>query len=178
MRFIATDINGVDLIELEKHSDDRGFFARSFCTEELAANGHDFEVVQANLSFNHHAGTLRGMHYQVAPVGDPKIVRCISGTIFDVVIDLRPSSPTYCKWVGAELSATNRNSLIIPAGCAHGFLTLEPDTEVLYLMGAPFVPDLASGVRWNDPTFGISWPEKPAIINDRDANYPDYEPSK
>jgi dTDP-4-dehydrorhamnose 3,5-epimerase len=178
MRFIATDINGVDLIELEKHSDDRGFFARSFCKEELAANGHDFEIDQANLSFNHHAGTLRGMHYQAAPVSDPKIVRCISGSIFDVVIDLRPESPTYCKWVGAELSAVNRNSLIIPAGCAHGFMTLEPDSEVLYLMGAPFVADLASGVRWNDPAFGIKWPQTPAIINDRDANYPDYEPSK
>ncbi|GAA0622396.1 MULTISPECIES: dTDP-4-dehydrorhamnose 3,5-epimerase [Thalassospira] len=178
MKFVATDIKGVDLIELEKHSDDRGFFARSFCKQELASNGHEFDIDQANLSFNHHAGTLRGMHYQAVPVGDPKIVRCISGAIFDVVIDLRPSSPTYCKWVGAKLSAANRNSLIIPAGCAHGFMTLEPNTEVLYLMGAPFVPDLASGVRWNDPTFDIEWPEKPAIINDRDANYPDYEPSK
>lgn len=178
MKFTATDIAGVDLITLEKHSDDRGFFARTFCKQELTAHGHDFEIDQANLSFNHHAGTLRGMHYQAAPVGDPKIVRCISGAIYDVVIDLRANSPTYCQWVGAELSATNRNSLVIPAGCAHGFLTLNPDTEVLYLMGAPFVPDLASGVRWNDPAFGIKWPQKPAIINDRDANYPDYEPSK
>jgi dTDP-4-dehydrorhamnose 3,5-epimerase len=178
MKFTPTDINGVDLIELEKHSDDRGFFARSFCKEELAANGHDFEVDQANLSFNHHSGTLRGMHYQGVPTGDPKIVRCISGAIYDVVIDLRPESQTYCKWIGAELSTENRNSLIIPAGCAHGFLTLQPDSEVLYLMGAPFVPDLASGVRWNDPLFDIAWPNKPAIINDRDANYPDYEPSK
>lgn len=178
MKFTPTDIAGVNLIELEKHSDDRGFFARSFCKKELADHGHDFAIDQANLSFNHHAGTLRGMHYQAAPVGDPKIVRCISGSIFDVVIDLRTDSPTYCQWVGVELSATNRNSLIIPAGCAHGFLTLKPDTEVLYLMGAPFVPDLASGVRWNDPAFGIKWLQKPAIINDRDANYPDYEPTK
>lgn len=178
MKFTPTDIAGVDLIELEKHSDDRGFFARSFCKKELTDNSHDFAIDQANLSFNHHAGTLRGMHYQAAPVGDPKIVRCISGSIFDVVIDLRTDSPTYCQWVGVELSATNRNSLIIPAGCAHGFLTLKPDTEVLYLMGALFVPDLASGVRWNDPAFGIKWPQKPAIINDRDANYPDYEPTK
>ena len=178
MKFTPTGIAGVDLITLEKHSDDRGFFARTFCKKELVAHGHDFVIDQANLSFNHHAGTLRGMHYQAAPVGDPKIVRCISGSIYDVVIDLRPVSPTYCQWIGAELSAENRNSLIIPMGCAHGFLTLEPDTEVLYLMGAPFVPELASGVRWNDPAFDITWPNKPAIINDRDANYPDYEPSK
>ncbi|WP_430474907.1 dTDP-4-dehydrorhamnose 3,5-epimerase [Thalassospira lucentensis] len=178
MIFTKTDIAGVELIELEKFTDDRGFFARSFCVEELKQNGHAFEIEQANLSFNHQSGTLRGMHFQRNPVGDPKIVRCISGKIFDVVIDLREGSPTYCQWVSAELSAQNRKSFIIPSGCAHGFLTLEPDSEVMYLMGAPFVPDLAAGVRWNDPAFAIEWPSPPKVINDRDANYPDYERQK
>ncbi|WP_102782476.1 dTDP-4-dehydrorhamnose 3,5-epimerase [Thalassospira sp. GB04J01] len=178
MKITKTEIPGVELINLEKHEDDRGFFARTFCAEELSQNGHDFEIKQANLSFNYKAGTLRGMHYQKSPVGDPKIVRCIAGRIIDIVIDLRKDSPTYCKWTAEELSATNRKSFIIPQGCAHGFLTLEPDTEVLYLMGAPFVPELAAGVRWNDPAFAITWPENPTIINDRDANYPDYEPQK
>lgn len=178
MKITKTEIEGVDLIDIEKHEDDRGFFARTFCTEELSQNGHEFEINQANLSFNNKAGTLRGMHYQRAPVGDPKIIRCISGRIFDVVIDLREGSPTYCKWTSAELSAQNRKSFIVPKGCAHGFLTLEPDSEVLYLMGAPFVPDLAAGVRWNDPAFSIKWPSRPTIINDRDATYPDFEPEK
>lgn len=178
MKFTKTKIAGVDLIELEKHEDDRGFFARSFCTEELGENGHQFDIHQANLSFNHRAGTLRGMHYQCAPVGDPKIVRCISGSIFDVVIDLRQGSPTYCKWTGAELSAENRKSLVIPEGCAHGFVTLTDNSEVLYLMGAPFVAELASGVRWNDPAFAIDWPVVPTIINERDANCPDFESGK
>lgn len=118
------------------------------------------------------------MHYQRTPVGDPKIVRCISGSILDVVIDLRAGSPTYCQWTGAELSAENRKSLIIPAGCAHGFVTLMDNSEVLYLMGAPFVPALAAGVRWNDPAFAINWPITPTIINERDATYPDFEPAK
>lgn len=178
MKITKTEIEGVDLIDIEKHEDDRGFFARTFCTEELSQTGHEFEINQANLSFNNKAGTLRGMHYQRAPVGDPKIVRCISGRIFDVVIDLREGSPTYCNWTSAELSAQNRKSFIVPKGCAHGFLTLEPDSEVLYLMGAPFVPDLAAGVRWNDPAFSIKWPSRPTIINDRDATYPDFEPEK
>ncbi|RCK44636.1 dTDP-4-dehydrorhamnose 3,5-epimerase [Thalassospira profundimaris] len=175
MKLTKTDIAGVDLIELERHEDDRGFFARSFCVEELGQHGHDFTIHQANLSFNHHVGTLRGMHYQQEPVGDPKIVRCIAGRIFDVVIDLRAGSPTYCQWTSAELSSRNRKSLIIPAGCAHGFLTLEDNSEVMYLMGAPFKADLAGGVRWDDPAFAIEWPMAPTIINDRDANYPDYE---
>ncbi len=178
MKLTKTKIAGVDLIELEKHEDDRGFFARSFCTEELGKHGHPFDIHQANLSFNHRAATLRGMHYQRTPVGDPKIVRCISGSIFDVVIDLRAGSPTYCQWTGAELSAENRKSFIIPEGCAHGFVSLMDNSEVLYLMGAPFVPDLASGVRWNDPAFAINWPITPTIINERDATYPDFEPVK
>ncbi len=118
------------------------------------------------------------MHYQAAPVGDPKIVRCIAGRIFDVVIDLRAGSPTYCQWTGAELSAQNRKSFIIPEGCAHGFITLDDNSEVMYLMGAPFEANLAAGVRWNDPAFAIEWPIMPSLINDRDANYPDYERQK
>ncbi|KZB62916.1 dTDP-4-dehydrorhamnose 3,5-epimerase [Thalassospira lucentensis] len=175
MNLIATDLPDVKRIELNPHEDDRGFFARAFCRDELADAGYPFEVVQANMSFNHKLGTLRGMHYQQNPVGDPKIVRCIKGAVYDVVVDLRPDSPAFCQWTATELSAQNRHAFLIPAGCAHGFLTLTDDAELLYLMGAPFVTDLADGVRWNDPAFGIKWPFAPALINDRDASYPDFK---
>ncbi len=176
MKLIATDLPDVKLIELEPHEDDRGFFARAFCSKELSDAGSPFEIVQANLSFNYKRGTLRGMHYQQGPIGDPKIVRCISGGVYDVVVDLRPNSPAFCKWTAAELTAQNRRAFLVPAGCAHGFLTLSNDTELLYMMGAPFVGELAGGVRWNDPAFGIKWSFAPDIINERDASYPDFRP--
>lgn len=178
MKLSPTDIDGVMRIELEPISDDRGWFARSFCQQTLADAGHNFTISQTNLSFNARAGTLRGMHYQAEPSPDPKIVRCERGAIFDVAIDLRPASPTYMTWTGQELTAANGVALLIPAGCAHGFISLTDDSQVLYLMGAPYHADLARGVRWNDPAFGIRWPVEPTTINPRDAAYADYRPKE
>ena len=174
MNFTATEIAGVLEIDIERHDDERGFFARAFCRDELTAHGIDFTVVQANLSGNDARGTLRGMHWQAAPVPDPKIVRCIRGHVFDVALDLRPGSPTYRRWTSTVLDAGRRNALHIPAGCAHGFLTLAEDCELLYLMGAPYVADLARGARWDDPAFAIDWPEPPRRIAPRDAGWPDH----
>jgi len=176
VKLIPTTVDGVIRIDLEPIADERGSFARAFCAKTLADAGHPFEIVQANLSHNLKAGTLRGMHFQKAPTPDPKIIRCERGSIFDVAVDLRPKSPTYLKWTGTELSAGNGSALLIPAGCAHGFITLTDDSQLLYLMGAPYVAELATGVRWDDPSFGIEWPRKPAVIAERDATYPDYEP--
>ncbi len=178
MKITPTKLEGVMHIGLTPIEDERGFFARSFCAASLAEAGHSFEVVQANLSYNHKAGTLRGMHYQADPQPDPKIVRCEQGAIFDVVVDLRPKSPSYLKWTGSELTADNGNALLVPAGCAHGFISLVDESKVLYLMGAPYVAELARGVRWDDPAFDIQWPMAPATINPRDASYPDYQPEK
>lgn len=178
MKLEAAGIDGLFRIPFDPKRDDRGFFARSFCRDSLAGAGVEFEVVQANLSYNKAKGTLRGMHYQADPVPDPKIVRCVHGSIFDVVLDLREGSPTYLKWEGFTLSGENRESIVIPPGCAHGFMTLTDDAEVFYLMGAPYEADLARGVRWNDPAFGIKWPMEPVSISERDAYYPDYGPGK
>jgi len=174
MEFLPQDINGVSLQKLTKLKDDRGYFARSFCEAEFQRTGHLFHVHQINISFTEKEGTLRGLHFQSDPTPDPKIVRCLSGKIFDVVVDLRPKSDSYLAWIGIELSDANELSLIIPGGCAHGFLTLSENSTLLYTMGAPYVPALASGVRWNDPAFDVEWPQAPMHMNDRDANYPDY----
>lgn len=178
MMLSSTSIDGVLRIELEPARDERGFFARSFCTQTLTEAGHPFSVCQTNISFNANAGTLRGMHFQAEPHPDPKIVRCERGAIFDVAVDLRPASKTYMQWTGAELTAENGSALLIPSGCAHGFISLTDNSQVLYLMGAPYKADLARGVRWNDPAFGIEWPAQPTTINPRDAAYPDYRPKK
>ena len=175
MKFSVTNINGVVLIDIVPICDARGFFARAFCEETLADAGYPFKAVQTNVSFNSSIATLRGLHYQDEPAGDPKIVRCERGMIWDVVVDLRPASPTYLEWTGANLSAENGSALLIPEGCAHGFITLEASTQVLYMMGTKYVPHLARGVRWNDPTFNIEWPFSPAVLSDRDANYPDFQ---
>ena len=174
MRFVSTPLSGAFLIELEPVSDERGFFARTFCRNEFAAHGLDLSLIQCNISFNRKKGTLRGMHFQKAPHEEAKIVRCTQGKIYDVIVDLRPESDTSCKWFGAELTAKNRRAFYIPSGFAHGFLTLTDDVEVLYHMSEFFHPECASGVRWNDPAFSIVWPEEVAIILDRDANYPDF----
>ena len=174
MKFEQTDVEGLFLTELTPFGDERGFFARAFCDQLFAENGIDFSIRQINLSGNTSQGTLRGLHYQATPKSDPKVVRCIRGAVWDVVVDLRKESPTYLKWYGAELTAENRQALVIPGGCAHGFLTLRDDSELLYLMGEEFVSDLARGQRWNDPAFAIQWPFEPKIIAERDANYPDY----
>lgn len=174
MRFVATAIEGVRILETEPIADERGDFARSFCTEEFQAAGIDFTPVQTNISRNSARGTLRGMHYQAAPSPDAKVVRCTRGRIFDVAVDLRPHSDTFCRWVSAELTPDRQNALYIPAGCAHGFITLETDSDVHYLMGTSYVAELGRGVRWDDPTFGIAWPITPSTISMRDAGYPDF----
>ena len=177
MIFHDTPLAGVVVVELELLGDERGAFARTFCTEEFAAHELDTTVAQCNISHNDRAGTLRGMHYQAEPHGEAKLVRATSGAIFDVAVDLRPASRTYLGWYATELSADNRRGLSIPTGCAHGFQTLRDDTEVLYLMSTPYVPGAARGVRWDDPAIGIEWPEPPPgavrMMSERDATYPD-----
>ena len=176
MKFTPTDIAGLLVIETEPIADERGNFARSFCKVEfLEAGLGTFAPVQMNISRNARMGTLRGMHFQDEPTPDPKVVRCTRGRVYDVAVDLRPDSATFCEWFGLELTADRQNALYVPAGCAHGFITLEDDSEVFYLMGAPYVPELARGVRWDDPAFGIHWPIPPVTIAARDAEYPDFE---
>lgn len=174
MKFTATDIEGVCILETEPVADDRGDFARSYCVEEFRMAGINFTPIQTNISRNTARGTLRGMHFQANPSPDPKIVRCTRGRIFDVAVDLRPQSKTFCRWVSTELTPDRQNALYIPAGCAHGFITLEADSDVHYLMGAGYVAELGRGVRWNDPAFGIEWPIPPLAISPRDAGYPDF----
>ena len=175
MRFTETEIPGVVLVEGEPRRDERGSFQRLHCPDEFAAAGHPFAPAQTSLSHNTRAGTLRGMHYQPAPHGETKLVRCVRGRMFDVALDLRPGSPTHRRWTAAELSAENGRALLIPEGVAHGFLTLEPDTDVFYQISPMFEPGHEAGVRWDDPAFGIDWPAPPEVISARDADYPDYQ---
>ena len=177
MIFRDTEIDGVRIVELEPLTDERGFFARSFCTEEFARAGIDMQVAQTNVSRNTHRGTLRGLHFQAAPAPEPKLVRCTAGRVFDVAVDLRSTSPSFCLWTGVELDSETQNGLFIPAGCAHGFLTLSDGAEVTYLMGAAYVPELARGVRWNDPAFAIAWPFAPETMSEKDAAYADFDPA-
>ncbi len=174
MRFVHTEIDGVIIVEVEPHSDERGFFARTHCPEEFAAAGHPFIPAQTSLSRNVAARTLRGMHYQPAPHGEAKLVRAVRGRIFDVALDLRPDSRTRLRWTATELSADNGRALLIPEGVAHGFLTLEPDTDVLYQIDRMFEAGHGIGVRWNDPAFAIDWPAAPDVISGTDAAYPDF----
>lgn len=174
MRFIETVLRGAFIIEPEPATDERGLFARIFCRREFGGHGLNAEVRQCSLSYNRKRGTLRGMHYQVAPYGECKLVRCSRGSIYDVVIDLRRGAPTFGRWVGYELSAANRRMLYIPEGFAHGFETLDDASEVTYQMSEFYVPSAQRGVRWDDPAFAIHWPLKPALISDRDRGYPDF----
>ena len=176
MRFSATALPDVLLIEVAAQSDERGLFARTFAAALFAAHGLPTLWPQCNASFNHRRGTLRGLHYQAEPHPEPKLVRCTRGRVFDVAVGLRPASPDFCRWVGAELSADRRTALYIPPGFAHGFLTLEDESEVFYQMGASYVPEAARGVRWNDPAFAVAWPFEPAVISARDAALPDFSP--
>ena len=176
MKFVPTALEGVVLVRLEAHEDERGSFARTYCADEFAAAGLELNIVQCSVSFNRARGTLRGLHYQIEPASEPKLVRCNRGRILDVAVDLRPSSTTYCMSVAFELDADAGTALFIPPSCAHGFLTLEPSTEVSYLIGARHAPDLSRGVRWDDPVIGIEWPFSPAVISERDATYPDFHP--
>ncbi|MDQ3675864.1 MAG: dTDP-4-dehydrorhamnose 3,5-epimerase [Actinomycetota bacterium] len=175
MRFVETPLAGVWLIEPDRIEDERGFFARTYDRDEFAAHGMDPTVVQCSTSFNARAGTLRGMHFQTAPHGEPKLIRCTRGAIFDVVVDLRRELPTHKAWFGTGLSAQNGHALYVPTGLAHGFQTLQDESEVLYMMGYEYVPDAASGVPWNDPAFAIVWPEvAERVISARDQAYRDY----
>jgi dTDP-4-dehydrorhamnose 3,5-epimerase len=174
MRFQRTKIAGVFRVAAEPHKDERGAFARLHCPDEFAAAGIPFAPVQTSISCNPHVGTLRGMHYQAAPHAEAKLVRVTRGRMFDVALDLRPGSPTHGQWVAEELSADNLMALYIPEGVAHGFLTLEANTDVLYQISPGYRPGHEAGVRWNDPAFGIAWPEPPQVISQRDASYPDY----
>jgi dTDP-4-dehydrorhamnose 3,5-epimerase len=176
MKFHETPLPGVWLIEPERLGDERGWFARTFDRDEFCARGMNPEVVQCNASFNFRRDTLRGMHYQAAPHGESKLVRCVSGAIFDVALDLRRDSPTFCSWYGAELSAENGHALYIPAGLAHGFQTLAEDCVVYYQMSYPYVGDSACGVRFDDPAFGIAWPEPDSelVVSRQDRLFPDF----
>jgi len=175
MIFTETKLNGAFLIELEPLEDERGFFALSWSEKEFAARGLDSRFVECNVSFNHKKGTLRGMHYQESPHGQGKLVRCTMGAVFDVIIDLRPSSPTFKRWLAFELTAQNHLALYVPKGFAHGFQTLEDNSEVFYQMASDYVPGSGRGVRWNDPAFGIEWPLPVEVINPRDSLYQDFQ---
>jgi len=176
MKFQETKLPGVFEILLDPMSDDRGFFARSWCQREFESHGLNSRLVQCNVSFNQREGTLRGLHYQAAPFAEAKVVRCTSGAIYDVAVDLRPKSPAYKQWLGVTLTAAERNMLFIPEGLAHGFLTLGDNTEVFYQMSEFYDPASARGVRWNDPAFRINWPLEPQVISNRDRDYPDFNP--
>jgi dTDP-4-dehydrorhamnose 3,5-epimerase len=170
--FTETRLKGAFAIELERLEDERGFFARTWCQQEAEAVGLKPHWVQCNISYNRVKGTLRGMHYQAAPHEEAKLIRCTMGAIYDVIIDLRPESPTCQQHIGMVLSAQNRRTLYVPEGFAHGFLTLDDNTEVFYQMSEFYAPECARGVRWNDPAFGIEWPAEVQVISDRDSSYP------
>ncbi len=175
MIFRELDVRGAFAIDVEAHEDERGLFARTWSIEEISEQELEHPIVQCSTSFNRHRGTLRGMHYQVKPFEEGKYVRCTRGAIYDVVVDLRSDSPTYRQWDARELTAGNRRTLYVPPGCAHGFLTLEGNSEVYYQITAPYSSEHARGVRWNDPAFGISWPIKVQHIKKRDQHYPDFK---
>ena len=175
MIFRETKLRGAFIIEPERLEDERGFFVRTFCREEFEAHGLKPQVAQCNISFSRRKGTLRGMHYQVVPHEEAKLVRCTMGAIYDVIIDLCPDSPTFKQWIAVELTADNRRMLYIPEGFAHGFQTLQDNTEVFYQMSEFYHPECARGVRWDDPTFGIEWPLPNPILSAKDRSYPDFQ---
>lgn len=176
MKFVETQLPGAFAIEPEPVGDSRGFFARTFCAHEFAERGLNPSIAQCSVSFNHRRGTLRGMHYQSAPFEEAKLVRCTAGAIYDVILDLRPFSPSFRNWIAIELSAVNRRTVYIPAGLAHGFQTLEDASEVFYQISKPYMPEHACGVRWDDPAFAIRWPLRDPILSERDCSYPDFAP--
>lgn len=176
MRFSPTNLAGAYVIEAELASDNRGFFARTWCRNEFVDNGLNSNLVQSNISYSISRGTLRGMHYQTMPYAEAKLVRCTQGAIYDVIVDLRNSSDTFLQWFGTELTAENRKALYVPEGFAHGFITLHDKTEVFYQMSEFFHAEFATGARWNDPAFSITWPIEVKVISERDQNYPDFKP--
>jgi dTDP-4-dehydrorhamnose 3,5-epimerase len=178
MIFNTTELPGAYIIEPERYEDERGFFARTWCQHEFEQHGLSTRLAQCNISFNKRMGTLRGMHYQVAPYAEVKLVRCTMGAIYDVIIDLRPHAPTFMRHVGVVLSAENRRMLYVPEGFAHGFQTLEDNSEVFYQMSEFYAQAYGRGVRWDDPAFGVQWPEAERNIIDRDRYYPDFAPDQ
>ncbi len=178
MRFVSSTIPGIYVVEQERHADERGYFARTWCAAELAQHGLDPRVAQCSVSYNHKRGTLRGMHYQAPPCAEVKLVRCTRGALFDVAVDLRPDSPTFRRWTGVELTPENGRALYIPRGFAHGFLTLADATEVAYHISVTYSPEHGRGLRWNDPFVGVDWPGPVAVIAPRDQDYPDVDPAR
>lgn len=175
MKFAAAKLSGAFVIEIEPIEDERGFFARTFCVQEFKAHGLNFEIIQSSISHNAKKGTIRGMHYQVSPHEESKLIRCTRGAIHDVFVDIRRQSPTYRQWESVTLTAENRKMLYLPPGFAHGFQSLEDDTEVSYQISNIFVPEAARGLRWDDPALGIAWPLPVSVISERDRNYPKLE---
>lgn len=179
MKFAETKLSGAFVIEAERLEDERGFFARSWSQREFADHGLNPNLVECDVSYNTRRGTLRGMHLQTSPHSQVKVVRCTMGAIYDVIVDLRSSSPTFKRWFAIELTAENRLMLYVPEGCAHGYQTLKDSSEVFYQMSAYYAPEYSQGVRWNDPAFGIEWPHTVApIMNTRDREYPDFASQK
>jgi dTDP-4-dehydrorhamnose 3,5-epimerase len=172
MIFTETALAGAYVVEMERLEDDRGFFSRSFCAEEFAARGLPATLSQCSVSFNSRRATLRGLHFQADPHAETKLIRCTAGAIHDVIVDLRPDSPSRRRWLGFDLTADNRRALFVPKGFAHGFITLADRSEVLYMMSVAYAPGFARGVRWNDPALAIEWPLEPKHMSDRDAAYP------
>jgi len=175
MKFHPTPLADAHVIELEKRGDERGFFARMFCEREFAAAGCETRFVNVNNSLSRAPGTLRGLHYQLGDAAEVKLVRCLRGALWDAILDLRPDSPTYLRWFGETLTAENRLMMYVPRGFAHAILTLDPDTEALYLVSAHYAPAEERGLRWNDPRFSIRWPLAPVEISAKDASWPDYD---
>jgi dTDP-4-dehydrorhamnose 3,5-epimerase len=176
MIFTETPLSGAYLIDLEKRGDDRGFFARAFCVKEFGNTKLSTSFVQVNNSLSAFKGTLRGMHYQLAPKAETKLVRCIRGALYDAILDLRKDSPTFGQSFGAEITAENRRMMYVPKGFAHGFITLEDNTEAFYFVDEFYAPEQERGVRWNDPKFNIHWPIQPVILSDKDRNQRDFDP--
>lgn len=178
MKFTETGLQGAYVVEIEPHRDSRGFFARTFCAREFEERGLKPAVAQVNLSYNRARGTLRGLHYQIPPASETKLLRCIRGSIYDVIIDLRRESPTYLEHFGIELSECNRVALYVPEMFAHGYQTLTPDAELLYQVGEFYTPGCERGIRYDDPTFGIRWPEPIEVISEKDAGWAPFDPEK
>jgi len=175
MKFEPTEIPGVHVVELQPFADERGFFARAWCKREFESHGLAGEAAQMNISVNRRKHTLRGFHYQVAPHQEDKLLRCVRGAVHDVVVDLRPDSPTYKRYVSVLLSGASYRMVLVPKGCANAFLTLEDDCEVTYLVSQFYAPQAERGVRWNDPAFGVDWPvAEPAVISEKDRSWPDF----
>jgi dTDP-4-dehydrorhamnose 3,5-epimerase len=174
MRIVPLPVAGAFVLEIEPAHDERGFFARIFSTDEFAHHGLVTSFVQSGIAFNPRRGTLRGMHFQLAPHGEVKLIRCTAGAVYDVIVDLRSDSPTLRQWTSVELSADNHRSLYVPEGFAHGYITLTDNAELVYQMSAPYHAHSARGIRWNDSAFGIEWPLEPLVISPRDAAYPDF----